>query len=200
MSPVIPHLLTFSEFAKVATVVPLIGHGRTAEVLVGGTCIGFVDSLGESGLREAHRKHVNNALYFNQRVSASPTFVCPPPAEVVREYPELEKTFPAEVRFILDNPDLRLQMLGLKSLRLRGPELLALEAARQLDHMSVDSASDLLVVKTDYEELTLRVCGIDADAFYEWIWPDGDPHGDVFDEIPASVLTLVKAVMASALA
>lgn len=142
MSSVIPHLLTFSEFAQVASVIPLLGHGRTAEVLVQGTCICFVDTLGEAGLREAHKKLVNNALYFNQKVSASPTFICPPPAKVVSEYPELEKTFPKEVRFILDNPDLQLQMLNLKSLRLRGPELLALEAARQLDHMSVDSATE----------------------------------------------------------
>lgn len=195
-----PQLLSFRTFCASAMVVPLLNHGRTAEVLFQGTGIGFVDSVGETGLRQAHRAEVNNALFFNQPMVSPQHFVAPPPAVVLQEYPELRERFPAEYDFLMAHPDLEIELLRLKEIKVFGETLNDYEAVAQLQHMSVDSATDLLVVRCPGNQLTLRACGVGngSSCYFEWLWPDGDPHGDVMDAIPSTVLSIVRNVVASA--
>ena len=92
-----PHELTFAEFTAGADVKRLgPNHGRQWEVFDGsqqrGTSLGFSDApTAEGARREAHEREVNNALYGNQ--PDVPDFLrkSMPPANVLAEYPELQK-------------------------------------------------------------------------------------------------------------
>lgn len=96
--------LSFADFSKCAVIVPLENHGRVAEVFHDGVSLGFVDSLGIEGLRQAHRACVNNALYFNS--PDVPEFNAPdrcelPTLAVLNEYPDLIEIFPEAAGMVL---------------------------------------------------------------------------------------------------
>lgn len=55
--------------------------------------------------------------------------------------------------------------------------------ADRLGHTGRDGNSTLGSVVLNGEEFELRVLGVGADAFFEWINEGGDPVGDVMDEI-----------------
>lgn len=88
-----PHALTFAEFAGIAHAEKLgPNHGRQWEVFMGKESLGFADGPTIDGaLRQVHAREVNNALYGNQ--PESPEFLrkSMPPAQVLAEYPGLQK-------------------------------------------------------------------------------------------------------------
>ncbi len=89
----LPHQVLFSEFCRHATLTPLHNHGRAAEVFYNQQSLGFVDHHGQEGLRQAHQREVNNALYHNTP-DQLPAIVPLPPAKVLGEYPQLADKFP----------------------------------------------------------------------------------------------------------
>ena len=96
-----PHLLSSAEFARVASAVPLVNHGRRWEVWVGEHSFGFADAPTPAGaLQEAHKREVNNALYSRsvQNTGARAAHAMPP-EHVLEEYPELRALFADTVNF-----------------------------------------------------------------------------------------------------
>jgi hypothetical protein len=95
MQPKQPQQLSFEDFRACATIHKLTNHGRTAAVKFGEKDLGFVDAIGERGLRQAHKSQVNNALYWH---SESPLRDMPKPAlptpEALADYPDLITKFP----------------------------------------------------------------------------------------------------------
>lgn len=95
MKSKLPQHVPFAEFSERATIQPLRNHGRVAAVLYDGKDLGFVDAKGERGLRQAHKREVNNALYLH---SEAPSNDIPKPslptAEAIADYPDLLDTFP----------------------------------------------------------------------------------------------------------
>lgn len=90
-----PQHLSFDEFQRRARIEPLRNHGRAAEVFFDGRSVGFVDAHGSAGLRQAHRREVNNALYAHsgdapEWLSAEPL----PTTVALADYPELRERFP----------------------------------------------------------------------------------------------------------
>ncbi|MDW5418116.1 hypothetical protein R6242_16235 [Iodobacter sp. CM08] len=85
----LPQQLTFIEFARAAMIKPLINHGRKAEVFFEGESLGFVDALGDGGLRQAHKREVNNALYWASPDTEASSDVFLPSVAALAEYPEL---------------------------------------------------------------------------------------------------------------
>lgn len=98
-----PHELMRSDFQVFAWAVKLNNHGRKWEVFVGRRRLTFVDAVSEEcALHEAHRVAVNNALWGNSESApwaTDPTHTLMgmkpsmPPAEVIAEYPDLQKKF-----------------------------------------------------------------------------------------------------------
>jgi hypothetical protein len=86
--------VSFSDFCKSATIQRLHNHGRVATVTYNDEDMGFVDSMGESGLRQAHRRQVNNALWFHSNEDIGVPRPPLPTAEAIAEYPELIRKFP----------------------------------------------------------------------------------------------------------
>lgn len=87
--------MTFAEFREAASIHPLENHGRTAEVLLGEERLGFVDALGDEGLKQIHRSRINNALYLHSEfISSSLRKPALPTAEALSEYPDLIAKFP----------------------------------------------------------------------------------------------------------
>ncbi|PRD95523.1 hypothetical protein [Burkholderia contaminans] len=87
--------VSFKQFTAEAVIVPLISHGRKADVLFRGQSIGFVGKLGEDGLRQAHRRAVNNALYSNEEDDLPHWLHQPLPSmTALSAYPEMERLFP----------------------------------------------------------------------------------------------------------
>lgn len=90
-----PQLLTFQHFCELARIEPLINHGRVAEVWFMERRLSFVDALGTTGLQQAHRREVNNALWSHS--GDAPEFMAScalPSAEALAEYPEMRQKFP----------------------------------------------------------------------------------------------------------
>ena len=90
-----PHRLVFGEFCKAATLVPLTGCPRAGRVYWNGRDLGYVDALGEAGLRQAHEREVNNALFAH--MPSAPDFMRDiplPSTEVLAEYPTVVARFP----------------------------------------------------------------------------------------------------------
>lgn len=99
-----PHHLAFEAFAAIAILTPLTGHGRVAEVKFGSYDCGFVDALGVQGLRQAHKREVNNALYLNSDGVSLPVKQSLPSKEALADYPDLAARFPdvaAKVEVVL---------------------------------------------------------------------------------------------------
>ena len=90
----LPQRVAFAVFKQAAILTPLVNHGRKASVTFMGNDCGFVDSLGEAGLRQAHLAEVNNALYAN--TAGAPEFAARPlpTRAAVLDYPELQDRFP----------------------------------------------------------------------------------------------------------
>jgi hypothetical protein len=90
-----PQQLSFSAFCEHATIHKLKRHGRTASVFFGDKDLGFVDAMGERGLRQAHAREVNNALYLHSEFVSSdmPRPALPTP-EALLDYPDLVAKFP----------------------------------------------------------------------------------------------------------
>lgn len=90
-----PQQLSFEAFCDHATIHKLRNHGRTATVLFGERDLGFVDAMGERGLRQAHKREVNNALYLHSGFVSSdmPRPALPTP-EALLAYPDLVARFP----------------------------------------------------------------------------------------------------------
>ncbi|VWC81124.1 hypothetical protein BLA39750_01206 [Burkholderia lata] len=87
--------VSLKQFTAEAAIVPLVSHGRKAYVLFRGQSIGFVDMLGEDGLRQVHRSAVNNALYCNEEEDVPHWLHRPlPSTTAVSDYPEMEGLFP----------------------------------------------------------------------------------------------------------
>jgi hypothetical protein len=98
-----PQHLPFEVFKKFATVIPLKNHGRVADVVMGGRSFGFVDHLGEEGLRQAHRAKVNNALYLHSPDAQDVVHNVPLPSPaVLAEYPDLRARFPEAAQKVDD--------------------------------------------------------------------------------------------------
>lgn len=92
-----PHEVTFEVFSQHAKVTPLSNHGRRWQVTYGPTYSAFSDAGDVAGaLKDVHGGAVNNALYMNERdapdVGVKPSM---PPAEVLKEYPEIVALFSA---------------------------------------------------------------------------------------------------------
>jgi len=96
-----PQQLSFEAFREQATIHRLNNHGRRASVYFGEKDLGFVDAIGERGLRQAHKREVNNALYFTFKfVSSDRPKPALPSAEALVEYPDLLTRFPAAASII----------------------------------------------------------------------------------------------------
>lgn len=91
----------FAHFAAAAALQPLVNHGRTAEVFFDGKSLGFVDSLGAEGLRQAHRSAVNNALYCNEEEVPDWLQRPLPSREALADYPEMETRFPRAYALVM---------------------------------------------------------------------------------------------------
>lgn len=96
-----PQLLSSADFARVASVVPLLNHGRRWEVWVGEHSFGFADAPTPAGaVQEAHKREVNNALYSRSVQNTGVVAVqAMPPEQVLGEYPDLRALFADTVSF-----------------------------------------------------------------------------------------------------
>jgi hypothetical protein len=95
--------LTSDEFSKIATATPLVNHGRKWEVFAGEQSYGFSDgeTAGEA-INEAHKRHVNNALYSLSAENTGAVDVrTMPPLRVLNEYPDLVEKFSGSIDFSL---------------------------------------------------------------------------------------------------
>jgi hypothetical protein len=96
-----PQQLSFEAFRERANIQRLNNHGRTAVVFFDGDLLGYVDSIGERGLREAHRGHVNNALSLHSEFIAGGTpRPALPTADALADYPDLISKFPIAASLI----------------------------------------------------------------------------------------------------
>ena len=87
--------VAFAEFREGATIQLLKKHGRVASVSYGDKDLGFVDAMGDRGLRQAHKREVNNALYLHSEfVSNDMPRPSLPTAEAIADYPDLLDKFP----------------------------------------------------------------------------------------------------------
>ncbi|MDO8773539.1 MAG: zincin-like metallopeptidase domain-containing protein [Burkholderiaceae bacterium] len=96
-----PQLLSSADFARVASAVPLVNHGRRWEVWVGEQSFGFADAPTPAGaVQEAHKREVNNALYSRSVQNTGVVAVqAMPPEQVLGEYPDLRARFADTVSF-----------------------------------------------------------------------------------------------------
>lgn len=113
-----PHEVTFAVFSQHAKVTLLSNHGRRWQVTYGPTYSAFSD-VGDirGALKDVHAGAVNNALYMNERdapdIYPKPTM---PPAEVLKEYPEIVALFSAPATPSTMTPE---QLAVVETLRLK---------------------------------------------------------------------------------
>lgn len=80
-------------------------------------------------------------------------------------------------------------------------KITARELAEKYGHGNIDSNTtlkstvnpDAETQEREVEMMDLRVCGVGSEAFFEWITEDGDPIGDIFDEIDEADLVLTPS-------
>ena len=98
-----PQHVRFADFCAGAVITPLVGHPRAGRIAYAGRDLGFIDATGEHGLRQAHEREVNNALYAHD--GEAPDFmrgVPIPTADVLAEYPDLRSRFPNAARLVYE--------------------------------------------------------------------------------------------------
>lgn len=85
-----PHEMTQAEFVAIATVEPLVNHGRKWNVIVDRNSAFSDADTPAAALVDVHRAFVNNALYLNTPdapdIGEKPSM---PPREVLADYPDL---------------------------------------------------------------------------------------------------------------
>jgi hypothetical protein len=90
-----PQQLSFKSFCERATIQPAKSRGRAAAVYFDGDLMGYVDAIGERGLRQAHKGRISKVLYLHSEFIPGdmprPTL---PTADALADYPDLISRFP----------------------------------------------------------------------------------------------------------
>lgn len=96
--------MSWADFSKAIHLVPLVDHGRKAEVFLDGCSLGFSDysTLREASL-QVHRREVGNALHRCSIGGDPMSGAAVLPSDVALTlYPEMKIKFPREVELVVD--------------------------------------------------------------------------------------------------